>query len=106
MNLVPSVPYKSSMCNNNYHDCFMEGAGGGGRGGWGGEGKERRRERERKRIEDSTMNTIQYSDISISITNGEVKFFSVFRIRRLLRLPHPDPLCRSTDPDPSIIKQK
>ncbi len=56
MNLVPSVPYKSSMYNNNYHDCFMEGAGGGG--GEGGGGIERRRERERKIIEDSTMNTI------------------------------------------------
>jgi hypothetical protein len=43
---------------------------------------------------------------SETVTNGEVMFFLVFRIRRLLRVPGPDPLVRGTDPDPFIINQK
>jgi hypothetical protein len=43
-----------------------------------------------------------------SIKVDEDTSLAVFRIRMLLALlePHPDPLVTSTDPVPSIIKQK
>jgi hypothetical protein len=56
VNLVPSVPYKSSIYNITIMTALWRGAGGRGRGG---RGEERKREREGGR-EDTTMNTIQY----------------------------------------------
>jgi hypothetical protein len=53
VNLVPSVPYKSSIYNNNYHECFME--GGRVKGAGGGEEGKRGREKERGGGEERTQ---------------------------------------------------